>query len=236
MTSNYLKLLTRLGKGSFHPGGFAYTQKVLASLALPPGTRVLDAGCGYGETSTYLASKYKCMVTGIDFQHAMIHSAKNLAAKKQVTKETQFLVADITQIPFNHYSFDMVLSESVLFFVPIKATLKEVNRVLRPGGKFIAIETVTSNRMPTSLRKEVQDFYGIKSLHSAREMATYLYSAGFSKVTHSTVRSFVPTSTMDPLSKQIYLTPQEWKLLMDNNQLLLKSSPYLGFTCFEATK
>lgn len=96
---------------------------------VPPGTRVLDAGCGEGGLSIQLAKK-GAIVTGIDISSANIAAAKAYAQKEGVSVE--FVEGDIEALPFESKSFDWVVSSHVLEHIPnVAKGASEIARVTR---------------------------------------------------------------------------------------------------------
>jgi len=102
----------------------------------------LDAGCGPGPLAVSLAERGFQLV-GIDFSPEMIKIAKEKIRKNDI-QGTYFLVNNVDYLGFKKDTFDGVCLIGVLSYVPnIDATMKEIQRILKPGG--IAIIQV-SNR------------------------------------------------------------------------------------------
>ncbi len=102
---------------------------------LRAGMRVLDAGCGPGSITLGLATAVAPgEVIGIDAQPSLVDQARALAVQRGVTN-VRFEVANVYDLPFPDGSFDAALANSVLEHLrePVRA-LKELRRVLRPGG------------------------------------------------------------------------------------------------------
>lgn len=100
---------------------------------------VLDVGCGTGKYHAYI-KKHLPGVTyvGVDYSFAMLdsHDGDNLAR------------ANMASLPFPDGTFDVVMANHVIYFAPdIDATLRELRRVLKPGGIFIAA-TSSNQTMP----------------------------------------------------------------------------------------
>ncbi len=102
---------------------------------LRAGMRVLDAGCGPGSITLGLAAAVTPgMVVGIDVEPSQVEKARALAVQRSVTN-VRFEVANVYDLPFPDGSFDAALANTVLQHLrePVRA-LKELRRVLRPGG------------------------------------------------------------------------------------------------------
>lgn len=96
-----------------------------------PKGKVLDLGCGTGRYSLYLDSLGHS-VTGIDISMDMIEFAK------QKSKQIQFIQGDISNLPFEDNSFDLVVSGLTIHYVRnLEKAINEFSRVLRPGGHMI---------------------------------------------------------------------------------------------------
>lgn len=94
---------------------------------------VLDAGCGYGQWTLPLASLNK-LVTGIDLDPLRV-SVGNRIKEEYHISNVYFQEGSISCMPFADEQFDAVFSYSVLYLTDFKHTLKEMYRVLSPGGK-----------------------------------------------------------------------------------------------------
>jgi len=99
------------------------------------GASWLDAGCGTGTLSRFLAAR-GCTVLGVDAATEMVEAADQLALHGDQSMHLRFeRVETIAQLPLKNDSCDGVLCSSVLEYVSdVDACLKEFARVLRPGG------------------------------------------------------------------------------------------------------
>jgi cyclopropane fatty-acyl-phospholipid synthase-like methyltransferase len=113
--------------------------KVLAeAAAIREGENILDAGCGVGGSSIWLAKEKNCRVTGISINENQINKAIALAKTFAVTEKTLFEKRDYTNTLYSDNSFDVVWAiESVCYADDKNDFLKEAYRVLKPGGRLI---------------------------------------------------------------------------------------------------
>jgi len=118
-----------------HKGGINATKQILKHIKMNDRLRILDAGCGIGKTSCYIAKYYNCEVVGIDITKLCIDKAKKLAKKIKLDHKVEFKIADIYSLPFKDEYFDIVITENVFSFIKNKdKALKELIRVTKYGG------------------------------------------------------------------------------------------------------
>ncbi len=110
----------------------------------PPGrapAQVLDVGCGPGMSAFALADLLPAArVLGVDLSHAMVTRARQ-HLRDRPRPSVEVLVADATRLPLASASCDLVTGHSFLYLVPDRrAVLRELRRVLRPGGALRLME------------------------------------------------------------------------------------------------
>ena len=101
------------------------------------GQTVLDVATGPGEPALSIAALVGAggRVTGVDIIPAMIEAARREAARKELDNAT-FTVASADELPFDDDSFDAVVSRfGVMFFPSPVDGIREMRRVLKPGGR-----------------------------------------------------------------------------------------------------
>ena len=99
------------------------------------GRRFLDAGCGDGAL-VCAATARGAVATGVDPDPAMLAAARSRASHAGL--EATFIEGQVERLPFPDSSFDVVASVTVLCFVGDAAgALREIARVLRPGGRLV---------------------------------------------------------------------------------------------------
>lgn len=114
------------------------------SRQLGDGLRVLDVGCGTGYSTLCHAARWKSDFTGIDFVPEMVKSARAMVGEFSLSGKVHFDEGDVTKLAYPDASFDVVISQRCLLNLPNReaqwTALKEVARVLRPGGRYLMLE------------------------------------------------------------------------------------------------
>jgi|ERR1041385_1296169 SAM-dependent methyltransferase len=125
---------------------------------LKEGMTVLDLGSGAG-IDVFLASKHvgaAGKVIGVDMTPQMIERAQQNAITLGI-QNVEFRLGEIENMPVETGTADLVISNCVINLVPDKTkAFTEIYRVLKPGGKFIISDIVTSGTMPDEIRDNVE--------------------------------------------------------------------------------
>lgn len=105
---------------------------------------VLDFGCGDGHHAAEISNMGARQVVGVDISEAMIQRAK---ANEVPERSISFTLYDGKQIPSPDAGFEIVMSNFVLHNISdTESILKEINRVMKPGGQFVGIFNVCEVR------------------------------------------------------------------------------------------
>jgi arsenite methyltransferase len=145
--------------------------RLVAALALSGNERVLDAGCGLGLALIACAKKLtNGKAVGIDLWAAKDLSNNNPeatlanAVAEGVADRVELETGDITKLPFSDASFDAVISMTVIHNIPSRdardQALRELVRVLKPGGRIAIFDLLHTARYAEVLRRagmEVRD-------------------------------------------------------------------------------
>ncbi|HYF63475.1 MAG TPA: methyltransferase domain-containing protein [Herpetosiphonaceae bacterium] len=130
---------------AFHRACAADLRGIVAALPLRPGDRVLDMACGDGTYSAWLAERVgpDGRVTGVDLSPAYLRVARERADGGQRGR-IEFKQGDIARLPFADGSFDLAWCAHSLYSLPDPlAALRELARVIRPGGSVAILENDT---------------------------------------------------------------------------------------------
>lgn len=114
------------------------------------GKKVLDLGCGAGESSVYFALQ-GADVFAVDISSRMLEKANELAAKYCITLKTYKMVAE--ELTFESDYFDFIFGNGVLHHCNVELAVKEVSRVLKKDCLAIFIEPLAYNPVIKLYRK-----------------------------------------------------------------------------------
>lgn len=159
--------------------------KILIKLGkIKKGMRVLDAGCGVGGASVYLAEKTKASLFGLSLVPDQIEQAKNNALKRKVNSYTNFSVADYTKTTFKDNYFDIVFGlESICYAYPKENFLAEAKRILKPNGKLIIADGYRirkeKNNQEKSITKNFCSGWKLEELIEESLMSQKIINSGF---------------------------------------------------------
>src|SRR6186713_583465 len=145
-----------LGLGCGLPTQFAKIKK---------GDVVIDLGSGAGNDA--FIARHETgetgKVIGIDFTPAMIERARQNAEVRGFNN-VEFRQGDIEKMPVTANTADVIVSNCVLNLVPNKdGVIKEIYRVLKPGGHFSISDIVLEGSLPESIRNAVEMYAGCVS-------------------------------------------------------------------------
>jgi SAM-dependent methyltransferase len=232
---DYLDMLTKLGVGNAHPGGYAETLKQLEKHPLPAGSRVLEVGCGTGRTACLLAEK-GCIVTALDIRPEMVAKARIRA--ERLHAHVQVVEGDACNLPFADNEFDVVMVESVSNFADTRKALSEYIRVLKRGGVLYDREVIKWKNMPDEVYSSICAFYGVSALLALEEWQERLESAGFTHTHYDDKRPLPPNMWEDTVNHpdpirladdQTLLDPEIWRLSIEYDQMMERYLDYLGY-------
>jgi SAM-dependent methyltransferase len=163
----YLEHLARLGAADLHPAGRRGSARLERALALGRGQRVLEIGCGTGQTLARLASTHRVTLVGVDRMQPMLATARRRLGLAGLSGRVPLARADAVHLPFEDASFDRVYMESVLGF----QTEARARLVLRRTGRFVANEAVwrlgTTAETVSSIHDRSVDDFGLAQASGA---------------------------------------------------------------------
>ena len=189
--------------------------KILEFLRPCQGKRFLELGCGKG-WFTQRMMHCGARVTAFDIQNEFVQVARRRTPGSHV----DFLVADSEWLPFASSSFDAVYGAVVLHHLPMETTLREMNRVLKPGGKIIFSEPNMLN--PQIMIMKNIEWVGKRMGESPNETAFFKWQMqgllkrhGFSDI------CVQPFDFLHPM------TPETWIPAVERLGMVLERTPLL---------
>jgi cyclopropane fatty-acyl-phospholipid synthase-like methyltransferase len=189
-----------------HADGLVNMNCVLADCAgIRPGERVLDAGCGVGGSSLWLARQCGARVVGITPVASQVQRARRFAQRRGLAGQVSFEQADYADTHFPASIFDVVWALESVCHAPSKLDFyREVVRVLRPGGRLVMAEYIRRARplkdAGERLLHEWLDGWAIPDLDTREEHLGHVANAGLAGVRLDDV-----TPHVDPSLRRLYL-------------------------------
>ena len=191
-------------------------EQAVELMAIPLDARVLDVGCGSGWATRLMAEKARDgRVVGIDIADEMIRLAVESSTSYS---NVEFKVASAETLPFNNGEFTHAFSmESLYYYADIPGALREIKRVLGPGGLFVTVVDLYQENLPShqwidQLKVPVQ-------LLSSAEYRTLLERAGFVNVRDR--RLYDPATIPDNYSGGSFKTREDYVKYKESGSLML---------------
>ncbi len=114
-------------------------------------SNILDYGCGIGQSLQEVIKFNPKKIFGIDISEVSIQKAKDTIQKSN--SNVELLVDNCEKTKFNDSTFDIIYGSGILHHLDISLCLKEMHRILKPGGRFLFIEPLGTNPMINFYRK-----------------------------------------------------------------------------------
>jgi ubiquinone/menaquinone biosynthesis C-methylase UbiE len=180
------------------PDVVAQRRQVLEALKPAIGEHVLDIGSGPGLLAYEIAAAIGPMghLSGIDASGAMVA----MAAKRCACQSwAEFRTADAAKLPYPDHSFEAAVSTQVYEYVPdVPAALRELHRVLRPGGRAVIMDTdygslVINTEDPARMARVLAAWdEHFAHAHLPRSLSRQLREAGFNVRDRTAIPMFNP--------------------------------------------
>lgn len=147
--------------------------------------KVLDAGCGVGGSSIYLALAIGCRVTGITLSERQVQQAITHAKQKEIGNLVEFQVMNYSHTSFPDASFDVVWGcESICYADSKEQFIKEAHRLLKPGGRLVIADgfvTKFENNKDPVIRQWL-DGWQVNYLESPDRFSHFMQGTGFTNI------------------------------------------------------
>lgn len=171
-------------KANKHEKAILRLNEIMADKAkIVKDTKVLDAGCGFGNSAFWLSKYRKANVTGISIVQSQIDSANKKVLKKNI-QNVYFINANYLNTPFESNSFDIVWAlESQCHSVDKSIFYKEAYRILKPGGRLVIADSIRSSRdlsfEDEKLLKTIFNAWAVPDIDTLEEHENNARKAGF---------------------------------------------------------
>lgn len=171
-----------------HASSLSRSNEVLAEIAsVSASDRVLDAGCGLGGSSFWLARNRAVNAVAIALGETQLQTASFLARTRRLADRVAFVCADFTACPFPSGSFDVIWAQESLCHASHKpAFYREAARLLRPGGRLVLAEFMRTrrnmDRESTRLLRRWLDGWAIPDLDLIEEHVRAAGDAGLVRI------------------------------------------------------
>lgn len=142
----------------------------------------LDFACGNGVTSIEAAEYGAAFVIGLDISSGSISNAKRLADQKGFNNKTRFFVGDCENTQLPQDSIDVVLCAGMLHHLDLNFAFPELKRILKPGGKIIAVEALDYNPFIKAYRLLTPGMRTEWEKHHILSMKDVRFASNFFKV------------------------------------------------------
>ncbi|MXV38706.1 bifunctional demethylmenaquinone methyltransferase/2-methoxy-6-polyprenyl-1,4-benzoquinol methylase UbiE [Flavobacteriaceae bacterium Ap0902] len=119
---------------------------------------ILDVATGTGDLAIALAKQNpQAQITGFDLSAGMLEYGRKKVKEKDLDQQIEMIQGDAENMPFEDDSFDAItVAFGVRNFETLEKGLKEIHRVLKPGGTFVILEFSQPQRFPI---KQLYNFY-----------------------------------------------------------------------------
>ena len=193
-------------------------QQTILRMELKPGDRVLDLSCGAGWATRLLAEAVAGgpgMAAGLDISEEMIARARE---RSRELENVLFAIGAADEIPWRDEYFDQVLSiESFYYYPDQEAVLRELHRVLVPGGLvFILINLYKENPHSLGLVKQLKVPVHVRSEKEYLEM---LSAHGFTDAAVAHITDLTEDSC--PPNSAWFADETQWREFKRTGALLL---------------
>ena len=169
------------GEDFVSPGGRQLAVDTIAQLALEPGSRVLDAGCGLGGSAFVMAREFGLQVEGVDLSRNMLALARQKLESYDLAGQVELRFGDCLELEACE-RYHAVYSRDVFLHIADKPRLfARLHRALRPGGRLLFTDYCCGPEPWGDGFRHYVEERGY-CLHTPTEYAGLIAAAGFERV------------------------------------------------------
>lgn len=168
---------------SFHDALLNINRIIAQKAGLHKGHTALDAGCGVGGSSIWMAKNIGCKVTGISLSPRQVSLATESAKGEQVDHLVTFAQRDYTSTNLPDNSVDVIWAiESVCYADDKTVFMREANRILKKGGKLVVVDIFKKAGLQGRDARQMQALshgWAINDHSTQEEFSNQLAESGF---------------------------------------------------------
>jgi len=168
--------------------------ELVRDLALAPGIKVLDVGCGIGGPARTVARATKAHISGINLNPMQVQRAKDLTKQDGLSHLIDYFTGDFCKMEFKDETFDAAFAVEATCHAPRREDVfGEIFRVLKKGGYFSAYEwCITDKHDPrnekhVTMLKEIEHGNGLSCTIGTEQCLKCLQNVGFEIIDSSDV-------------------------------------------------
>ena len=188
---------------NFHEALLNINRILSSKAAITSNDVVLDAGCGVGGSSIWLAKNIGCKVTGISLSEKQVYTATTFAVREEVGHLANFEQRDFTASGYPDETFDVVWAiESVCHAKDKAAFVKEAFRILKKGGRLIMADFFKKDHLQGKDALQIKQWahgWAVEDFSSEKDFGKVLIDNSFS---HTQIED--ASQAILPSAKRLY--------------------------------